>query len=197
MNFKISSSVALFFAFALIFSACRKDKDDIPSPRPNDTVSPVVEKTYLVSVLDSANIEPEMLSAEICDDPMIATYANWAPTIINPMKTVLRIVASTRIRHLDSLFEARVGVGPNGERRWQFRTYTFSYNSTTAAGQPVVLSARITLPCNTIGQPHALTSYSLLSSTVFLSIRRRDDLAARLSQPSATRLPSLCLALRL
>ncbi len=163
MIIKKSLSIALFSTIVLLFSACHKD--DIPTPRPDDTVtpSPVVEPAVLVAVLDSTIIEPEMLSDKICDDPMVATYAYWAPTIINPMRTLLRIVASTRIRHLDSLFESRVGVGPNGERRWEFRTYTFSYNSTTAAGQPVVLSARITLPCNSVGQPHALTSYSLFS----------------------------------
>lgn len=151
---------------AFLFSACRKD-EIVPKPNPPEPEPPVVEEHFLVSVIDSMFIAPENLSTAISESPLVGYYSSAIPTMGTPMKAMLRAVGATRLPRLDSVFDAQVGRSSDGQRQWQFCSYSFSYKSTSASGQPIVLSGRVTFPNNTVGQTHRLTSYSLFGHPLY------------------------------
>lgn len=136
-------------------------------PTPSEPETPSVPETIpntLVSVVDSVFYEPEQLADAICSSPATATWLTWFPGLNNTVLPMLRGVVNRRIPRLDSLFNARVGRASDGSRQWQVETYVFHYRSVDAKGESVVLSGRVTVPNNTLGDtPHQLSTFSLVS----------------------------------
>ena len=143
---------------SLLFGACRKDPAPQPQPTDSSTEKPV---SLLVDILDSVSYAPEDFMLAICESPMFKYMDRLSGGSIGPVKGLFRMVGQVHIPEMDSLFDARMGRSADGTRQWQVYTYSFSYKSTTAAGEPVVLSARISFPSTISGAAHQLSTITL------------------------------------
>ena len=165
---RINRYLLFLLLTATAFIACRKDPP-APTPQPADSTAQQIEEHLLVAITDSATYEPEDLVPAICDDPMFKYIDYVGGAAATPIKGLFRIAGTSRIPKMDSLFDARVGRAADGSRQWQINTYSFTYNSTSAAGEPVVLSARITFPTTTNGTVHQLSTLSLFAHQMLYS----------------------------
>lgn len=168
----VRTTALVLVSFAMLtLTACKKDDDAASRPstipgthnRPERPSSPEQHDSYLVQVLDSAFYSsPEQLGEAIGQNPMLEMTDRMGPQLSSTARNLISLMSRINSMKLDTLFDERIGRDSQGQRQWGFSSYAFSYRTIAIDGSPIVLSARITFPNNTIDSlTHELSSLSL------------------------------------
>lgn len=134
--------------------ACSKDDNNEPESAQN-----VVPEQNLVSITGRRTYEAKEL-------PELVVYSNLAKfyfgdeTTLKIFKTAIGVIRNNRLYALDTVFansKSLVGY----KRDWHVESYSFTYNSTSAKGEPIVLSGRVSFPTYKNGTGNEVASLSL------------------------------------
>ena len=120
-------------------------------------------------VLKSEAYTPEEFLEHLGSPSFEYIMDSVAPQIVPIAKSLAMTKMQSHLPTLDRMFENEAGTNPDGSRRWQFESYTFSYHSRAVDGRDLVMSGRVTFPNNTAtGIPHHVKTLSLHSHQAFL-----------------------------
>ena len=144
----------ILFFLPVLFSACIEKE---PAPR-NNTLS----DNNLVSITSKSVFTPYQLSAATAETPMVAEGTGDNQTIQELASKAIDLITFNRVHRLDTLFSGHA-VMKEKNREWQIESYTFTYRTIAANGQPVTLSGRVSFPNakDTSAIHHQVSSISL------------------------------------
>ena len=154
-------------------AACQEDSsDDFADAKSQQTVaSKAVRSNFpqrtastrtLVAVTDSVVYQPAEFAQTLAQWPLIGTISQQAEGVGRMIEPVLRLAVNARVPRLDSLFAQQVGVGEKGQRQWQLKRYTFTYNSVSCfTGADTLLGGSVIFPTNMVGMPHEVGTLTL------------------------------------
>ena len=148
--------LASLFLIALAFAACSKDDDKNAK---NSNTTPTVPKQNLVAELSTESYTPTELSTNVTDGHIFTWYLG-NETYIKAFAAAFQVIKNNRLFILDTTFAHRkILIGY--KRNWAIESHVFTYQTLSAKGQPITLSARVSFPNSTEGQPHQVQSLSL------------------------------------
>ena len=142
MNKKVVSLLCV--AFSLIAASCIKD----PIPVPSNPTTPATGN--LVAVNDSAAYSCREFADAVGNCAMFSSLGEEMGAVSNLITPAIRTLVAARQPILDAHFANTLGRSGRQNRQWQLETYSFSYNTISAQGEPIVLSGRVTFPNNTV-----------------------------------------------
>ena len=147
-------SLILAIVLPVVFAACSKDKG-------NDSGS-IDPAPVLIETTSSASYSPSELTSAIANSKYIKDYGGDDETVIQVLTNVFDLFSTSKFYKIDTIYARQQNVSLlRYQRNWQIETYTFTYNSVSSTGEPIVLSGRVTMP-NTIGHVgHKVQSLSL------------------------------------
>lgn len=150
---------------ALLFVSCKDNDDDFYG----------LSNGQLTEITGSAIYQPKELGAAIVNggyftipssmsSSVPSSISSWAQ---NNIKSAVDLMVYQHVPQMDLLFLKEVGLGNNGSRQWQVESYVFNYKSTSASGEPVILSGRVTFPNNTVAdKDHDVRTLSIYNHFV-------------------------------
>ena len=155
----------LVVAVAAMFAACSKDNETTTS---NEPLVPPVPEQNLVAITDVERYDPKELP-ELISHSALAHHYFGDESMLTIFNGAIDIMLKNRLFILDTTFAHRktlIGY----ERDWQIEAYDFTYQSRSAAGEPIVLSGRVTFPAPINGTGHTLRSLSLCTHFLLHSL---------------------------
>ena len=102
-------------------------------------------------MLTAAAYTPEEFIAHLGTRTLAEGIESLYPQINTFAKSYAMTKMQSHLPTLDKIFAQEVGTETDGNRRWRFESYTFSYLSHTVDGREQVMSGRVTFPNN---KPH-------------------------------------------
>ena len=119
----------------------------------------------LVGVTQEEHFAPD----ELCEAMASSKYFNLFGTNAGDtvqtspvMKKIFQLMVNPRLPKMDSLFAAAGHqVSTGNQHLWQVESYAFNYKSTSAQGEDIVLSGRVTFPNSLDGRGHTVQTLSL------------------------------------
>ena len=153
-------------------AACQGSSDDSADAKSHQAValgtvrSNLPQRTAstrtLVAVTDSVVYQPAEFAKTLAHWPLFGEVNQMSEAVGRLMEPTLRLAVNARVPKLDSLFAQRVGVGDKGQRQWQLKRYTFTYNSVSCTtGADTLLGGSVVFPTNIVGMPHEVGTLTL------------------------------------
>ena len=161
-------AATIFCGIGLMTSCCN-DTDDSQEQSQKQEEGVEQQQQTLVSVLTAAAYTPEEFIAHLGTRALAEGIESLYPQINTFAKSYAMTKMQSHLPTLDKIFAQEVGTETDGNRRWHFESYTFSYRSHTVDGRELVMSGRVTFPNNTAGDtPHKVKTLSLHSHQALL-----------------------------
>lgn len=165
----IFKTFTLIFCLALISVSCIKEELPVPKPIP----TPETDRGQLVGILDSASYTCEEFADAINASPTFSYFGRMTGadnTLSDLLSSAITTLVNGRQPVLDLMFSKRVGLDKQLRRQWHIESYTFTYRSVDAMGNPITLAGRVTFPNNTVNNIiHEVSSLSLVSHQFLIS----------------------------
>lgn len=143
---------------ALLFTACYSKE-----PLADTDIEAV--QLPLVGITQADHFTPDELCEAMANSKFfnLFGYNGGDQVETSPvMKAIFQMMVNPRLPKMDSLFvaEGHRTLSEN-QRLWQVESYAFSYKSTSAQGEEITLSGRVTFPNSLDGNGHTVNTLSL------------------------------------
>lgn len=153
----------IIYSYVLLLTACYSKE-----PLTDTDIEAV--QSPLVGITQEDHFTPDELCEAMASSKFFNLFGYIGGDMTEPspaMKAIFQLMVNPRLPKMDSLFVAEGDHSSDeGQRLWQVESYVFSYKSTSAQGEDIILSGRVTFPNSMDGKGHIVNTLSLCNHTL-------------------------------